>query len=296
MEGGDGPLVRRVLTEGGFGPRLFSGIALGCAAGLFAATVVGWSLTLGARAGLPLGGAAEAFRAWLASGGWLKVPMWGGAIATVLALPRAVNLPQRLIGAWFLFEFGVMPFMVHTGEAPPTADAPLAPVKTRMRAALKWSYRSPETVAKVVELSRDRDPMVREQAVMALGLNVVVDDIERATVTRPSRYSDHPVRAQLRARLDEALQDPVESIRAEAARALWKAPVAFGPAPAAAETLAAIIERAADPSRPERLAWCALDAAAAHPDPALRAAAERFAAATDDAKLARAARLAASVR
>ena len=287
--------MRAVFGAGGFGPRLFGGIALGCAIGLFAAAVAGWMLVLSAHAGLPTTVAADAFRDWLASGGWLKVPLWGAAVGTLVTLPRAVNVPQHLLGGWFLFEFGVMPFLVHTAPLP-AGTPPLAPQSARIRAVLKWSYRSPESVANIIELSRDPDPIVREQAVMALGLNTVVADIERATVTRPSRYTDHPVRARLRARLDEALRDPVESIRAEAARALWKAPHAFGPAPAAAETLAAVLVRANDPARPPRLAWLALDATAAHPDPALRAAADEFAGVTADAALARAARLAASVR
>jgi len=82
-------------------------------------------------------------------------------------------------------------------------------------------------------------------------------------------------------------------VRAEAARALWKAPVTFGTSAAAAETLAAILDRAADPGRPERLAWLALDAACGVPNDRLRRAAGRFASATSDTELKRRARLAA---
>jgi hypothetical protein len=123
-------------------------------------------------------------------------------------------------------------------------------------------------------------------------VNLIVQDIQGSAVTRPSRFAAHPLRDSLRTRLVECLEDPVESVRAEAARGLWKAPVAFGAVPAAAETLAAMLDRAADPSRPERLVWLALDAAAGAPNASLQAAAARFAASTDDEELRRYARLA----
>ncbi len=286
--------MRKVWSDGGYGPRLFSGLAIGFVAALFAATLAGWGLTLAERMGLTPG-TSEAYRAWLAGGGWLKVPMWGAGIATLLALRHAVNWPQRILTGWFVFEFCVMPFMVHTQSAP-SGEATPQTGRAKTRAILKWSYRSPETVARIVALSRDPDPVVREQAVIALGQNVIVADIEHSAVTRPSRFSDHPVRDSLRVRLTESLTDPSETVRAEAARALWKAPLAFGVVPAAAETLAAVLDRAEDPARPERLAWLALDAAAGAPHPALQAAAERFATTTDDAGLARYARLAAEER
>src|SRR5262249_33047310 len=104
----------------------------------------------------------------------------------------------------------------------------------------------------------------------------------------------HPLRDSLRARLRDAMShDPVEAVRAEAARALWKAPVTFGPQPAAAETLSAVLERSLRPGAVERLSWLALDAAAGTPDRGLRAAAARFAQSTTDSDLARAARQAA---
>ena len=87
--------------------------------------------------------------------------------------------------------------------------------------------------------------------------------------------------------------DPVESVRAQAARALWKAPSTFGREPAAAETLAAILDRALEPRALERLTWLALDGAAGPRHPALERAAARFAAATADPELRRAARAAA---
>ncbi len=287
--------MRRLFREGGYGPRLFAALALGFVSSLFAATVAGWTLAAAERLGAPAG-ATAAYRDWLATGGWLKLPMWGAAIATLVTLPRAVNLPQRLVSGWFLLELGVMPFLLHTQAPPPSAEPAPVTVRERLRAILRWSYHTPGTVARIVTLSRDRDPMVREQAVVALGLNVVVSDIEHASVTRPSRFAASPVRDSLRVRLFECLGEPVERVRAEAARALWNAPLTFGRAPAAAETLAAVLDRAAGSPQPGRVAWLALDAAAGAPAPELQAAAGRFARATPDPELARYARLAAANR
>jgi hypothetical protein len=128
---------------------------------------------------------------------------------------------------------------------------------------------------------------------LALGVNLVVAGIEHATPERPVPDRFLPVRDSIRVRLIGGLTDPVEAVRAEAARALWKAPLAFGRVPAAADTLAAVLDRALRPDAVERLAWLALDAAAGAPDPGLKAAAARFGAATPDSDLARAARLAA---
>lgn len=286
--------MRRLWSDGGFGPRLFGGLLIGFVAALFAATLAGWGLALAERVGVPAG-TAETYRAWLAGGGWLKVPMWGAGIATLLTFPHAVNWQQRVLTAWFVFEFGVMPFLVHT-TPPPANEGTPSTARAKTRAILKWSYRTPETVARIITLSRDVDPVVREQAVLALGQNVIVTDIEHAAITRPSRFAAHPVRDSLRVRLVECLADPAEAVRAEAARALWNAPLAFGPMPAAAETLAAVLDRAADPARPQRLVWLALDAAAGAPHRSLQSAAERFANTTDDSDLARYARLAAAGR
>ena len=81
------------------------------------------------------------------------------------------------------------------------------------------------------------DPIVRQQAALALGVNLIVTGIERATPEHPSPYVGLPLRDSLRVRLLAALVDPVEDVRAEAARALWKAPRTFGTQPAAAETV-----------------------------------------------------------
>jgi hypothetical protein len=121
-----------------------------------------------------------------------------------------------------------------------------------------------------------------------------VTDLEKATPMRPARYEQSPVRDSLRVRLLVALKsDPSESVRAEAARALWKAPRTFGAVPAAAETLAAVLDRAPRIGRPTRATWLALDSAAGAPDSALKSAAARFAATTSDTAIARVASLAA---
>jgi hypothetical protein len=178
---------------------------------------------------------------------------------------------------------------------PPPRPFAVAPqsLSAKARAIRKSSFESPEALKRMLPLSRDPDPRVRELAVLALGVNLVVADLGRATPETPSVYAASPLRDSLRTRLLETLRDPVEGVRAEAARALWKAPAAFGAHPEAAETLAAVLDRALRPEAPERLAWLALDAAAGAPHPALKRAAARFALATPDTALARAARRAA---
>ena len=280
------------MTEGSYAARLRGALALAGAASLFLVTVAGWTLALAARAGAAPGLAA-AFRTWLATGGWLKAPLWGAALAALIALPRAVTAGERRGTLALALGLAALPLAVHTRELPAGAEPPPRGARATARAILRWSYRTPGTVLEIVGVSRDHDPVLREQAVLALGVNIVVADIEHATVTRPSRFASSPVRDSVRARLIECLGDPVESVRAEAARALWKAPVTFGTSAAAAETLAAILDRAADPGRPERLAWLALDAACGVPNDRLRRAAGRFASATGDTELKRRARLAA---
>ena len=177
---------------------------------------------------------------------------------------------------------------------PPRPASSPRSAAAKARSIRRWSFETPASVARILPLSRDPDPRVRELAVLALGVNLVVADLGRATPDAPSAYAVSPLRDSLRGRLLETLRDPVEGVRAEAARALWKAPAAFGTHPEAAETLAAVLDRAERPAAPERLAWLALDAAAGAPHPALKRAAGRFAALTGDTALARAARRAAT--
>ncbi|HET7224661.1 MAG TPA: hypothetical protein VFK69_03015, partial [Candidatus Eisenbacteria bacterium] len=213
------------------------------------------------------------------------------------ALPWASGARQRAQAFALAVVLASLP-LVARPVVPPRPEA--APPRTRLakvRAIRRWSYESPASLARVIGMSRDPDPDIREQAALAMGLNVIVTDIEHPAITRPSRYADHPLRVVLRTRLIELVRgDPSLAVRAEAARALWNAPHAFGAVPEAADTLAAVLDRTATTAGPERLAWLALDAAAGAPDAHLEAAAARFARTTPDSALASAARRAARPR
>ena len=231
----------------------------------------------------------EALRVRLASGGWLMVALMGASAGTLLALRGTRSPRQRFaaIGTSLVVLGLALALMWSLGPAVEgRAGAPLSP-RARTRAILKGSFQSPLGVARILPYARDPDATVREQAVLALGVNLIVKDIERASERWPAKYAAHPLRDSLRVYLLEALRDASESIRAQAARALWKAPRTFGNQSAAAETLAAVLDRAARPGALERLAWLALDAAAGAPHPGLKAAAARFAQATADTELAR---------
>lgn len=251
-----------------------------------AMVVAGWLLlAVGRVAGRP--DAASGYRAFLAAGGWVWFPLWGAALGALRAAiaftapaPRAALLAAAL-------ALALLPLAWRPDLAMEREDAVPVTREAKMRAVLRWSYRSPENVLRILAISRDPDPRVREQAVLALGRNRVVTDIENSTPLRPATLLRSPVRDSLRTRLAEALHDPVEVVRAEAARALWNAPRTFGAQPAAAETLAAVLNRAAEGVTLERLVWLALDAAAGPPDASLQAAAARFAAATADTALRR---------
>jgi hypothetical protein len=168
-------------------------------------------------------------------------------------------------------------------------------IAAKSTAIRRGAYSSLAGVRGILALGADPSALIREQAALALGVNLVVSDIEHAGPEHASRYASLALRDSLRDGLMVLLRDSVEAVRAEAARALWKAPRTFGTVPAAAETLAAVLDRAGRPGVPERLAWLALDAAAGAAHPGLRGAAARFAASTPDSALGRAARLAAGV-
>jgi hypothetical protein len=231
----------------------------------------------------------------LTPSGWIGLPLLGAGLGALLALgwvtPGRPALRLLLVALPLLVGGALL--VARPPSATPAASAarPGSP-RAKARAILKASFRSPATVATILPYAGDRDPVVRQQAVLALGVNLVVAGIEHETSEHPSPFARLPLRDSLRVRLLAALGDPVEDVRAEAARALWKAPRTFGAQPAAAETLAAVLDRALLPGSVERLTWLALDAAAGRPDPGLRAAAARFAAATPDPELARVARLA----
>jgi hypothetical protein len=219
--------------------------------------------------------------------------LWGASLALLLALPRTKRRGARIGALALAIGFALLPLVARPQVARVREAAEPRTARGKSRAILKWSFGSPATVARILPLSHDSDPRVREQAVLALGVNLIVNDIEHASQERPSRYRDHPLRERLRARLLQAMrEDPDPAVRTEAARALWKAPAAFGRDPSAAETLSAALDRVHRARSNDRLAWLALDAAAGTADSGLIAAARRFAAATPDSELARAARIA----
>jgi 4-amino-4-deoxy-L-arabinose transferase-like glycosyltransferase len=228
--------------------------------------------------------------AWLTPIGWMAAPLLGAAVALLLAAVRLT--PAARVG-----PIGVATLLALSAAAVVLLQTPLSSLESRRpqspqaiaRSILRWAYRSPATVAQILPYSTHPNPVVREQAVLALGVNMIVTDMERVGGSLPSRYAHHPLRDSLRARLLAALSDSSEAVRAEAARALWKAPRTFGPQPEAAETLAAVLDRVRTRGSVERLAWLALDAAAGARDSGLKAAAGRLAAATMDSDLRRAA-------
>jgi HEAT repeat protein len=160
---------------------------------------------------------------------------------------------------------------------PGSKTAKLASGPEARLAILRAAYRGPDDIASILSYVNDPDPTTRSIAVQALGINRIVSDVEHAGPGRPSHYAASPVRARLRAALEDALHDPDEDVRAEAARALWRAPVTFGDHAAAAETLAAVLDRrrsAGDAS--DRAAWCAFNAAETRDGDALRGAILRW--------------------
>jgi hypothetical protein len=128
--------------------------------------------------------------------------------------------------------------------------------------------------------------------VAALGDNRVVRDVER--FGHRSRFEHDPLRDTVRTRLTEMMvSERWYRMRAEAAYALWCAPRAFGSVDAAAETLAAVLDRYRSsalvvnrgpfvgpclilPLMPERPEMLALKAAAIRPGPVLEQAALRL--------------------
>jgi len=294
---GDHPEAPRSLSaRSGFARRLASAALTGGLLGALLMVAAGWALRFAG-----LAGPAEAYRSFLNAGGWLWIPLWGAAAGTLLALREARSARSRsaCVVAAALLALAPLALRPVVPEASPRVERP-KDARAKQSAFRRWAYRDPAAVANLLPYAADPDPVVREQAVLALGVNLIVTDIEHATETRPARFLDSPLRDSLAARLEGAMLDPVEAVRIEAARALWNAPHALGVHPAAAETLAAALDRAAI-ARPapradassSRIVWLALDAAAGAPDSALKAAAARFAATTEDSTLRRAARLAA---
>ena len=277
------------------------------------AAALGLTLDLLSHRWVPARATAQGLREFLNAGGWVRLPLWGAALGALRALgwarlPRARAL--ALLVACAALAFAALPGHDLREAAPPGASdaswggsTPTRGPPTRRGAGSgsaaksiairRGAYASADGVRGILALRADPNPVIREQVALALGVNLIVSDIEHAASDHPSRYATQPVRDSLRGGLLGLLRDSVEAVRAEAARALWKAPLTFGVLPAAAETLAAVLARVERPGTPERLAWLALDAAAGAPHPGLKRAAARFAATTTDSELGRAARIAA---
>ena len=105
----------------GFRSRLIGSIALGGVASLFAATTAGWLLSAAGRLGF-LTGQAPLYRAWLASGGWLKLPLAGAALAALVVLARAERGSQRALSMGLAVALGALAFAVHTADLPLTRE------------------------------------------------------------------------------------------------------------------------------------------------------------------------------
>lgn len=296
-------------------------LALGSIAGaalagaLFAAAgtaALGLTLGLFAPGSGAARGAADVLREFLNAGGWIRLPLWGGAAGALRALgwarvPRARVLCVALALGLLALSAVLQPDLREAASPGAPGGAPRARrprgLPATATAIRRWSYASPAGVRQILALRHDPNALVREQVALALGVNLIVSDIEHAgprpgcPTCPPARFATLPLRDSLRLGLLELLRDPVPAVRAEAARALWKAPITFGTVPAAAESLAAVLTRAQHglaQGSPERLTWLALDAAAGAPHAGLKGAAARFAATTPDTALRRAALLAAT--
>lgn len=271
----------------------------GLAGALLAGALLGGLLTLAAGFAIDAvgllahdPGPGRAYRVWLSNGGWVWPSLYVAALGAWLAARRMAAHGARRLARGVAVLLALAPLIWHPFVPEGVAPPPPATLEGKLRLIRTSAYRSPAELQRILALSGDPDPDVRAHATLALGVNLIVTDVERDRPAFPSRYAGHPLRDSLRIRLLAALDDPVERVRAESARALWKAPRTFGPQPAAAETLAAVLERRARAEEPGREAWLALDAAAGATDSTLLAAAAHFAAATPDTALARVARAA----
>jgi hypothetical protein len=233
----------RALISRGWGSLLAVSVLTGALLATLVALTVGFGLAwLGGLLRHPEW--AEAFRLFLAGGGWWLLSLWGGAAGAVLAGVRFASPMARagaLLGAAVLVA---LPLLIKAQFADDSTPRIPASSAGKRSAILRWSYRSLPGLRLTLDLARDPDSTVREQAVIALGRNLVVSDLERADAEHPARFENLPLRGALRDTLIEVLRgDSIEVLRVEAAHALWLAPRAFGPQPEAAETLAAVLSR-----------------------------------------------------
>ncbi|HYM81295.1 MAG TPA: hypothetical protein VEY91_07770, partial [Candidatus Limnocylindria bacterium] len=95
-------------------------------------------------------------------GGWLALPLAGAALALFLARRWANTAHERRVAA-MLALFGVLGAGGVLFGAGPSPEGSAAAPKTqrgKARAILKWSYRSPATVARILPYAGDPDPTV----------------------------------------------------------------------------------------------------------------------------------------
>ena len=234
--------ARPRLSRGG-GSLLAIGVLTGALIATMAAVTLGFGLAwIGGAIGHPEW--AGSYRRFLADGGWWLLCLWGAA-AGALWIGSRLASPFARAGA--LIAAAVMialPLVLKAQFSDDSAPRIPSSPEGKRSAILRWSYRSLPGLKLTLELSRDPDSTVREQAVIALGRNLVVSDLEREDSEHPPRFATLPLRGEMRDRLVDVLRgDPLEILRVEAAHALWVAPRAYGNRPEAAETLRAVIAR-----------------------------------------------------
>ena len=282
--------------DGGLGRRIV-GLAFG--GGILGAL---FTVAVGALAQLidgvwPSAGIAEPVVSFqIAIGMVFRIPIAAAGLALLRGVPWAHSTGARL--AVVTAGVATLVLAARIPIAPPPAAATTFPATARAksRAILKWSYRTPATVAheSACRLSVSRIPVSSKRNGTLKVLAYAPSTASATSSGGASASARLPVRDSLGMRLREALGgDSVEGrARRGGARAVESA-ANFGVSEAAAETLAAILDRAGRPDAVERMAWLALDAAAGAPNVTLKAAAARFAATTSDTDLAQAARQAA---
>ena len=156
----------------------------------FRSRLIGAAMTGGLMGGL--GATALALllpsaRAALSAGGWWLAIFGGAALGGFASARWARGSRERLTA----LLAGVILLLVAVGvrvESPPEQGRTPRGPRATARALLRWSYESPQAVGRILPYARDADPTVREQAVLALGVNRVVSDLERTAPGPPAAY------------------------------------------------------------------------------------------------------------
>ncbi|HEV2105213.1 MAG TPA: hypothetical protein VGU27_05735, partial [Candidatus Eisenbacteria bacterium] len=152
----------------------------------------------------------QALLRFVFGGGWFAFPVAGAGVGAAVAAAfsagaaraRAVVAAAGLLALPFALRPAIRTF---EDARPPRGE------RATVLALTRWTFRSPRTLARVLPYAAARDPVVREQAMLALGENLVVDDFEHATAGRPPRDPAPRLRARMRDTLLAALaRDPAE--------------------------------------------------------------------------------------